>query len=1089
MSTNNGLVSEDSVRQILQQQNALIAALTERLESLETNKAKAPPKLDDTIRMIPEFICTGNGGETFDTWFKRYKEVFATSLSTCNEATKVYLLLGKLGADERRQYVECVRPARPHEKSFEETVDLLSQIFSSRSALFRIRYQCLQTIKGNTEDYSTYKARVDRNCENFGLEELTLDQFKCLMFVCGLKSPNSSQLRARLLSIIETKPHPTLQMLCEECLRTEGCSEFRQKTMSDGSIGRSGTKPSYTSRSAILPRVLQSKPPSACRNCGEWHFVKDCPLNPHTRRQLALPNFKRPQSISGPCGYSPRHTNMPMRPQHHPLFSPSLANILAKYPENFEHCELGNTALVVNGLDFKLWTSKGLHFIYGGEYLAYTNRIRRVLNIFNQCEITPYFIFSGCRPDGDILSGRQLGKFAKSLTGCAESRENTTDDGCGQSPIFAKQALVDILTQLNKNHLTVPYSAVPPSAALAAFLSCPVAGFSSEYYVMTSVDTFQRGAALPPYNLKFAPLNRVCLKVFLKANEGGLPTDCFISADLFKPEVSILHRISPQHRPLFGVLYGINDTLSIRPPKQVYTMRMDEISVPPDERQLHSLVKWLGEFQSGSSLPLRELLNCNAESYKSQNLTEIKKALTQYLYNPAEEGEKMAACFQIPSCRKATEACEDSADANAYQKGCTEKTTSDNCEFWEILSAVQPKVDDYTVGWPPHLSDAFRNGMIMPSLLAPLYGSGLLLPCKNEDLGTPLSVQQAALPMRTMHYRILSGLEHRLHHQAKLVGLNPYANEYVRYLDRLVSYAIPVEPLEISQESAKTDEFLSSFFHSPLIENPTDPEWLFSLSVMVGVWHNFCVQNGETASLDQSSVILATALCAVLTANELYSGDEGLVQHYDERAASIESETTRTLGSSAPKTSPFRPDIVHAFAAMQVIYATLRSLVNLIDSLLPPTQKSQIFHFLPFWAVFPSGRLAHWLAIDIEAQPPDKRYHHTKRFWLPRICRCKTSASSAEEEFGRLNTLFSTLISTALELDVKLNPVTYEMHEVHLPEIGANGADNMSCSSSSHRFGYRQQERIQKSTPKGVVHNSMRRFDATSREFVIDAEH
>ena len=52
---------------------------------------------------------------------------------------------------------------------------------------------------------------------NFQLKSLTEDQFKCLIFIAGLQSPNDADIRTRLLSMLEQDRDIAVQTLTTEC--------------------------------------------------------------------------------------------------------------------------------------------------------------------------------------------------------------------------------------------------------------------------------------------------------------------------------------------------------------------------------------------------------------------------------------------------------------------------------------------------------------------------------------------------------------------------------------------------------------------------------------------------------------------------------------------------------------------------------------------------------------------------------------------------------------------------------------------------------------------------------------------------------
>nr|VZI38168.1 unnamed protein product [Spirometra erinaceieuropaei] len=77
--------------------------------------------------------------------------------------------------------------------------------------------KCLQLCKRDSDDFITYAGIVNRECGRFQLGSVTEDQFKCLIFICGLQSPMNADIRTRLLSKVQQNNSTTLQELAAEC--------------------------------------------------------------------------------------------------------------------------------------------------------------------------------------------------------------------------------------------------------------------------------------------------------------------------------------------------------------------------------------------------------------------------------------------------------------------------------------------------------------------------------------------------------------------------------------------------------------------------------------------------------------------------------------------------------------------------------------------------------------------------------------------------------------------------------------------------------------------------------------------------------
>lgn len=132
---------------------------------------------------------------------------------------KLRLLLRKLGCREHLRYKQYILPKQPGDFTFAETVAQLTNIFGELSSLFNTRYNCLKLKRDDNEDFFAYAGKVNSQCENFQLKSLTEDQFKCLIFVAGLQSPNDADIRTRLLSMLDQDRHISVQTLTTECQR------------------------------------------------------------------------------------------------------------------------------------------------------------------------------------------------------------------------------------------------------------------------------------------------------------------------------------------------------------------------------------------------------------------------------------------------------------------------------------------------------------------------------------------------------------------------------------------------------------------------------------------------------------------------------------------------------------------------------------------------------------------------------------------------------------------------------------------------------------------------------------------------------
>ncbi|BHF57097.1 hypothetical protein SprV_0100003800 [Sparganum proliferum] len=120
--------------------------------------------VDHIANSVTEFLYDSQVHTAFDSWYKRYEDLFSVDLAAQDDAWKVRLLLRKLGPAEHERYANFILPKNPREVTFQDTVQTLPQIFGEQSSFFNIRFQCLQLCKRESDDFITYAGIVNREC-------------------------------------------------------------------------------------------------------------------------------------------------------------------------------------------------------------------------------------------------------------------------------------------------------------------------------------------------------------------------------------------------------------------------------------------------------------------------------------------------------------------------------------------------------------------------------------------------------------------------------------------------------------------------------------------------------------------------------------------------------------------------------------------------------------------------------------------------------------------------------------------------------------------------------------------------------------
>ncbi|XP_037930758.1 uncharacterized protein K02A2.6-like [Teleopsis dalmanni] len=255
-------------------------------------------KLSDSML---EFCYDPENNVTFESWYKRYKSVFAIEAAHLTEPTKVRLLTSKLKNLDFEQYANSILPKEPHELTLMQTVAKLSSIFGYRQSKFSQRQKCLTISKQDYEDFAQYAAHVSKHCEKFDIVNCTPDEFKAQIFVNRLKSSHDSftrleKLLARLYNestqfgALQTQAQKdafirlTLQDLTNEaeriiCLKQDKYTVVHPSSSSEVfAIHHRYQRKNESLLSNSSTKDESSKPPTPCWCCEGLHFVKDCPF-------------------------------------------------------------------------------------------------------------------------------------------------------------------------------------------------------------------------------------------------------------------------------------------------------------------------------------------------------------------------------------------------------------------------------------------------------------------------------------------------------------------------------------------------------------------------------------------------------------------------------------------------------------------------------------------------------------------------------------------------------------------------------------------------------------------------------------------
>lgn len=256
---------------------------TENLVGAPAGRKTTDPEflIEALSTSLTEFIYDPENDCTFENWYRRFKDFFERDAANLDDAAKVRLLLRKLETAAHKRYINFILPKVSSDFNFSETIEKLSKIFGKHESLFKTRYKCFKMCKNDETNYLDYMGNVNKACEDFELNKMTIDQFKCLIFAAGLSSTKDADIRTKLLSKLETEHDKiTLEKLCDEYGRLinlqKDASMIQKPIGSDLSIlvnQVSKNKRHFSKKNKPKPQASNDN----CKNCGRIHQDNQCP--------------------------------------------------------------------------------------------------------------------------------------------------------------------------------------------------------------------------------------------------------------------------------------------------------------------------------------------------------------------------------------------------------------------------------------------------------------------------------------------------------------------------------------------------------------------------------------------------------------------------------------------------------------------------------------------------------------------------------------------------------------------------------------------------------------------------------------------
>ena len=291
--------------------NELIMKFFEQLKVSNSYK-----DTEELLKNVSVFRYEPSSGDTFLEWFNRYTDIFQDKMSNLTDETRIRLLLRKFGPHEHSQYLRYVLPKDPTEYTYKENLEKLKTYFGRTSSLFNDRFKCLTMSIQEYEEIDHYIGQINEAVSRFAFGSLNEEQFRCLIFILGLRPSKYAEIRPRLLMLLDKDPQIQIYDLANEyknyksLIADSKLIENRATEQVEVNQSRSSAKVQYS-------RTSNTNRQPKCHFCEDFHFHRDCPY-----RQQKCPKCGKFGHKEGFCGnakrnYSDKHKS---------------SNISGKYP-------------------------------------------------------------------------------------------------------------------------------------------------------------------------------------------------------------------------------------------------------------------------------------------------------------------------------------------------------------------------------------------------------------------------------------------------------------------------------------------------------------------------------------------------------------------------------------------------------------------------------------------------------------------------------------------------------------------------------------------------------------------------------------
>ena len=616
-------------------------------------------------------------------------------------------------------------------------------------------------------------------------------------------------------------------------------------------------------------------------------------------------------------------------------------------------------------------------------------------------------------------------------------------------PPLAVTVFVQTLRQLDVDYVTSDTEADQDAISFAIYLNCPVLSNDSDFYI-TIPNSSEKAYLLPlnMFNSEPVPNNQKCTNC-LQHNR----LCKFIRCRRFLPNGPGLNKLPFPQRPLLACLLG-NDHIPpycfsrSLPVSQDVLIPLRKSATRQMRRKrkfslIHSLIDWLCSYGDNVEAVVKYLLKRHPKSERARIENLLEKGLSDYEIDPASAANVFSkyvnmhaenrddisdsdceaqnilspivrSTSSISSC-ESLDTCE--IEDNVETKLQSLDLNSESCEISKrsvgsIFKSDKKAQSSLTSGWPERLVEAFRKQLLIPTFLDALFSQALVLNCGVESLTDYSSIHRGCTPLRHLIYGLVAGVELSLspHPSSKISGLvkpddSFVVTEYNRKGCMLRAKKSTVTPIFLNTLVNGRDfrlEFIQKYFGISV--NPNHEfRWIESIALL-SVLNHRSSQDAQ-CDIETSAVALCVGsitVCSYL--NNMRSICNGkrylksLKKHYSKCAGYL----TENPAFCDPKDSKksikrLKLPVVHAYAQLQSIYASLMTLFSILDSIVSEDDYTNMPNCMPLpdaAIVFPSGYLFHCLTSFLLSLKASERLEYmTSKIFTVLLCSSDQSES------------------------------------------------------------------------------------------------